>query len=465
MAVFARNVTIDPTAPASAVSQPEIDEVIDLVRGDILESAALITSHRYDALIEKRVAIGEAVKGDQPLFACALCGTPVYIASSPEKRFFFRHKVENGSCPAQTRGLLGEAEIRARKYHGLRESEAHKRIKGLIERSLAADPLFKAESIHQERRWRSEHDPAQWRQPDVQAICDGQWIAFEAQLSTTFLDVVVERRMFYRKEGALLIWIVGHFDPEYRRLTMDDLLFSNNSNIMVVDDETTRISEERGAFHLRCHYRQVSRDGPGIYERWDQRTISFHELTWDIQRQQAYLIDCKSTKERLADEVDQELRAAFFDVWKSVQFPYDTRPDILERWRETRAKLAARGIAIPEAPHADSSFRAMMHGLLSVQAGTPVGWEFTSLIQVAHHLAEDYPQHLLAFGYGLDLYGRKALLETQDTSGKWKIKCSKFRPKIKARDPAYRPDEESLASLTFLFPEIGRRVSAHFEKI
>ena len=48
------------------------------------------------------------------------------------KRFFFRHKTEDGSCPAKTRGTLSEEEIRARKYHGLRESEAHKRIKQLI---------------------------------------------------------------------------------------------------------------------------------------------------------------------------------------------------------------------------------------------------------------------------------------------------------------------------------------------
>jgi competence CoiA-like predicted nuclease len=188
------------------------------------------------------------MKGDQPAFACALCATPVYIVSSPEKRFFFRHRTEDGSCPAQTRSSLTQAEIRSRKYHGLRESEAHKRIKRLIERSLVADPLFQTESIRQERRWRSRHDPALWRQPDVQAICGGGCLAFEAQLSTTFLNVVVERRMFYREEGALLIWILGQLNPDCRRLTTDDLLFSNNSNILVVDEETTRLSEERHTF-------------------------------------------------------------------------------------------------------------------------------------------------------------------------------------------------------------------------
>ncbi|MDH8399264.1 hypothetical protein QIG82_27740, partial [Klebsiella pneumoniae] len=72
----------------------------------------------------------------------------------------------------------------------------------LIERSLSADVSFAPESIVQETRWRATSDPKTWRQPDVQAAREGQRFAFEVQLSTTFLGVVVERRIFYREEGA-----------------------------------------------------------------------------------------------------------------------------------------------------------------------------------------------------------------------------------------------------------------------
>jgi hypothetical protein len=177
MAGFDRNITIDPAAAASTVGHPAIAEVIDLISGDIRRTIELIGNHRYDVFIKKRVDILDRMKSNQPLFACALRSTSVYVVSSPKKHFFFRHKVEDGSCPAQTRSALTEAQIRARKYHGLRESEAHKRIKRLIERSLAADSLFQADSILQERRWRSQHDPAQWRQPD---IC-GRWALLESQ--------------------------------------------------------------------------------------------------------------------------------------------------------------------------------------------------------------------------------------------------------------------------------------------
>ena len=460
MAVFDHNVTIDPAAPVTAAPDPEINEAIDLLSGEILNSTAFIASHRYDAFVEKRGRVLEAMKADKPLYACALCGTPVYFVASPDKRFFFRHRTEDGSCPARTRGALNQTEIRARKYHGLRESEAHKRIKHLIERSLAADPSFQAETIVQEKRWRSQSDPSQWRQPDVQAVCRSDRLAFEAQLSTTFLDVVVDRRSFYRKDGALLIWIVDRFDPNDRRLTVDDLLFSNNSNILVVDDETTHLSEKERIFYLRCHYRRVSRDGDRIVENWGQQIISFHELARNVESQQVYLFDRKGEEARLAAEIDHDLRASFFDFWKWIEFPYDARPEVLQQWRLLRAKLAARKIAIPEAPHSNRSFRALIHGLLSAQSGAPVGWDFKTLIEVAHHIAEDYPQHLLAFGYALEHHQRVALLESQDVSGKWKAKRDRFRPRIKSRDPTYMPDQDWLPTVSFLFPAIGQRLNA-----
>ena len=266
-----RTITIDPQSPATPVADPEIAEVIDRVTGVVLETKRFIASHQYGEFVKQRVRIRESLKADKPLFACALCSTPVYVVASTEKHFFFRHSVEDGSCPAQTRNKLSEAEILARKYHGLRESDAHKRIKHLIDRSLTADASFAPESIVQEKRWRATGDPKTWRQPDVQAARYGQRFAFEVQLSTTFLGVAVERRIFYREEGAVLLWILGHFEPDYRRLTVDDLLFSNNANILVVDDETTRLSEETHCFHLRCFYRHPVRDGRDVSETWQEK--------------------------------------------------------------------------------------------------------------------------------------------------------------------------------------------------
>lgn len=460
-----RTITIDPQSPATPVADPEITEIIDRITGGVLESRRFIASHHYGEFVKQRVRIRESLKTGKPLFACALCSTPVYIVASPEKHFFFRHSVEDGSCPAQTRHKLSEAEILARKYHGLRESDAHKRIKHLIERSLSADVSFAPESIAQETRWRATSDPKTWRQPDVQAAREGQRFAFEVQLSTTFLGVVVERRIFYREEGAILLWILGHFEPDNRRLTVDDLLFSNNANILVVDEETMRLSEETRCFRLRCFYRQPSRDGPIVSETWQEKLIRFSDLTFESDQQRAYFFNYEDEVRRLAERTEADLRQEVFDCWKTVDPHFDGSPESLARWQSVKSSLAARDVALPETPSSDGNFRGMMHGLLSALRGEPVGWKFSTLVEVAHRMAQGYPQHLLSFGYALKLSGHETLVDQQDTTGKWKRLREKIRARMKAGDAELWPDEEWIPALCFLFPEVGARVKMYLIRL
>jgi hypothetical protein len=346
------NVTVDPLAPATPVENPEIVEILNLEDGSIVRTADFIAGQRYQDIVATRIDVRERLNRN-PIFACAWCGTPAYIVATGEKRFFFRHKAEDGSCAAQTRGELTREEIQARKYHGLRESEAHRRLKVLIERSLAVDPVFHA--VQQETVWRSARDPKARRQPDVQATCLSGRFAFEVQLSTTFLDVVAGRRNFYRDEGALLIWVLGHFTPDYRRLTTDDLLFSNNSNIFVVDDETTRRSEAEAKFHLRCHYRCPIRAGDHVGDTWQERIVAFDELSFEQDKQRAYYFDydlsertlhgqIEQEKEERQRQADDELRQSFFSFWRGMGSHFDRKPESVAVWRSLCSQLGHRPI-------------------------------------------------------------------------------------------------------------------------
>ncbi|QOZ36989.1 DUF6035 family protein [Bradyrhizobium sp. CCBAU 53421] len=460
------NITVDPASPAVPVDSPEIAEIIDLVTGEVRDAKDLIGSFRYDQLIAERVRMRENLKQEKPTHICALCGTPVYIVASLHKRFFFRHIHEDGSCRAQTRDGLTEEQIRARKYHGLRESEAHKRIKRLIERSLRADTAFFPETIQSEARWTDQHDSGAWRQPDVQARSAGRTYAFEAQLSTTFLDVVVSRRLFYREQGAMLVWVLGSFSPDYRRMTTDDLLFSNNSNVFVVDEETAAISEERHCFHLRCHFRRPFRLDDSIGECWDEAIVSIHDLLEDLKNQRLFHFDYDGEIRRLNEQSHQALREELISFWLAAMNPhFDGTPENVERWRQIRAQYSVIGIGLPENPSGDSSFRAMMHAVLSATYGRPVGWQFNQLIQVAHQLAQLHTEHLLAFGYALEKSGHKSLLESQDARGKWGRKRREFRPLIQARDARYMPDMKWLPALSFVFPEVGASVKGFLERL
>lgn len=464
--VSRRNVTIDPLAPATPAENPAIKEVLDLDSGEFIDTEAYIAGKRYEELVRARIEIRERLS-ERPLFACAICHTPVYLVSNQLKHFFFRHKVEDGSCPAETRGNLSRDEICARKYHGLRESEAHKRIKLLIERSLAADPAFSG--VKAEGHWRSSYDPEVRRQPDVQATCAQGRIAFEAQLSTTFLDVVAGRRSFYRKEGALLIWIMRNFDPFYRRLTTDDLLFSNNSNILVVDDETTRLSEASGKFYLRCHYRIPIRDGDELIDKWDTQVVTFDMLVCEREAQRAWYFDYEGKAAEIRTEIerairdrrlaaDNDLRERFIAFWLARRPQEASEENGLAEWQILTGKFAQRGINLPLNPEWDSSFVALLNGLLSGRAGKPVGWEFKKLVQVAHRIADAYPQHIAAFGFAVREYGREKLLEQQDGTRKWERKRKTIRAALQGRDSKYMPTPEYFPLIGFLFPEISRKL-------
>ncbi|MGO7015418.1 DUF6035 family protein [Rhizobium leguminosarum] len=456
------NVTFDPLAFAEPVLKPEIAEILDLENGEFLDVATFISRRRYDRLVAERVSIRENL-ADRPRFGCALCATPVYLVASREKRFFFRHCREDGSCPSITRSALGRDEIRALKYEGQRESLAHRTIKERVIRSLASDPSNS--EILSEKQWRSTRDPASRRQPDVQALTVFGRVAFEAQLSTTFLDVVAGRRSFYRDEGALLVWVMAGFDPDYRRMTTDDLLFSNNSNILVIDEETTALSEGSGTFYLRSHYRVPELFAGVIRDRWESKIIAFRDLTTSFESQTAWAFDYAGQSEKLFAKEKEEVQRRDNDLRERICAFWMLRnqhtPDPLsheETWRSLTRELSDCGVTPPTNDRYDRAVTGLMNGVLSAREKRPIGWDFKHLIEVAHRICDGYPEHALAMGFALRLYGCDELIAAQDKSGKWAKRARSIRDGIRQGDQRYLPDQDTLPFLTFAFPEVGANV-------
>lgn len=475
-----QNITVSPLAQAKAVRDPAIGEIIDLDTGEIIDAVAFICGHLFQALIEQRVEILARMVANKPRYVCSTCHVPVYLVSRPEQHiFYFRHRHEDGSCPAQTRSPLSYEEICAHKYHGLRESEPHKRIKAFILRSLAADPAFSNELA--ERNVRSKKNPAQFRRPDVQADHSSGRLAFEVQLSTTFLSVVVGRREFYRDEGMMLVWVFGSFDPDYRLLTTNDLLFSNNSNVFVVDDETTQISEDTGIFHLRCHYRRPIREGNSVSDSWDERIVPFRELVQNRERQRVFLFDYARAEASLRKEIERDRiqqvlaleeidRRDFRDFWLTHGRHFRHTPENQTVWRQLKERFERRAIELPLFTDSDQEMAAMLSMLYSVRNGTPLVWKFAKLIQIAHLLAENHPRQLVTFGFALKTYQQAVELEKQDTTGKWRDRLNGtnesvgLAKRIREFDPELSPDPALMPLMRFLFPEVAKKVDAYLRK-
>ena len=96
---------------------------------------------------------------------------------------------------------------------------------------------------------------------------------------------------FYRGEGALLVWILRRFDEHCRRLTEDDILFSNNWNVLVVNADTVRASEAEQRCLFLCFYREPFLSGDTITERWRERLVAIDELHFDVEKQHCYWFD------------------------------------------------------------------------------------------------------------------------------------------------------------------------------
>ncbi len=472
------NVTVDPRERATPVDDPAINEARSLRTGRLLDAKRLIRSFDYAAAVRLRRVLKDAASRGRPRLVCPMCGVTLFLASSMRKNFYLRHRSEDGSCPAVTHSGLTEAEMRAMKYRGAQESAAHLRTKELLMRSLAADPGFT--EVRVEATWRASEGLVGLRRPDVSARRGDLRAAFEVQLSTTFLDVVLGRKRFYRDEGAALIWVLPSFDPSYRRMTTDDILFGNNSNILVVDEATVAASIAASQLIVRVWYRQPRIEGEHIVDDWAERLVSWADLLIDLDRQTVCAFDFAAAESAAITELgrlrDQQ-KAAEAAKWRAAAeaAERDLRTEVFEwalgedhvvdlvayhrRWAELNYDLVAYGADLL-GPATDLRVPIRMVKVIeTAKAGKPVGFRYDTLVEVAHHLFHQRPELLKGFGFLLRAYGHHHLLAEQDASGKWAGKVAAHRSAMR-HDPRFQLAEDEQRLFDFLSEGLCQKPAA-----
>lgn len=450
-----------PSLSSLAVSKPEIPEVVRIETWEEHPVEDVIGSD-YAAVIKLRMALRGAIARGEPIYACPRCGVPVYLVSREDtRRFYFKHLHEDGSCPAVTRGELSEKEINARKYNAAKESPAHRRMKEIIEESIKCDARFSAPEL--EKTWKGANGT--WRRPDVQAAFGEQRIAFEVQLSTTFIRVIAERREFYLRDGGMLIWLFKNFSEHDSRLTQDDVFYNNNRNAFLANEQTLAASCAKGRLHLECCWSAPSRRNNEVVFTQHRKIVSIDELTLDVEQQRIFYFDFDQAMAKALVTPKQArvelLRREFEAFWLSN--PDSRAADTLSHWNAFRRRFDEHGLRLPQYPGGEGT-ESLLNNLYSAKHGKVVGRDFKKFIEVAHWVAGAHKSHLWAFRLLLAAHERSDQIRAEDESGKWEAKKSKYVPLIKAGDDAYRPNPKFNQLVCFLFPEIADGLSRYPEK-
>lgn len=437
------------SGPSLAVDDPKIDEVLNLETGEILRAFNVI-GEDYQKAIQLRLLLRDRIGSNNPLLACPLCAVPVHMVCRAEARqFYFRHETEDGRCPIKTKGDLSEERINAMKYHGARESAAHIRMKQIIADSLACDPDFS--NIEIERVWKGI-DNNDRRRPDVRAVWRNSLpVAFEVQLSTTFLRVIAERRQFYLRNGGLLLWVFQKFEMGDTRLTQDDIFYNNNRNAFVASEETLLASRAAGAFTLDCIWSEPVVESGTLSWSPERSPVVFKQLSIDQPEQRVFWFDADQALFACsAGGKSQALREDFHQYWTARTVHDD------ERWQKFLSRFLELNLKLPRHPTDEKGFEALLNTLYTAREGKPIGWRHADLIKVAHHVFDKYKGHLWAFKLVLAAHDRGDLIRRADINETWRNKKVKaYRAAWKNGDPEFTPDRRFDPLVTFLFPEIS----------
>jgi hypothetical protein len=292
----------------------------------------------------------------------------------------------------------------------------------------------------------------------VQVVREDQRIAFEVQLSTTFLTEIVGRREFYRLNHGAMIWVFQHFDPFATRTAEEDIFFLNNHNVFLVNDDTLARSQREGKMALDCWYAVPHLSGGLIVNEWIKEHVFLEQLTIRPDLQHVYYYDYQIRKRELETTLNVDtLRHDFHEFW--MRFGHDDSADAKAPWAHIRErmKIVFPTIRLPES-YWEGPFHGAVSIVLSARYGRPIGYRFDRLLNVTNTAFEYYKGFLLPFGWTLEVFEQQGALQDQDKKGTWARRRKEIRVGLQERDKAYQPDLQYNRLFAFLVPEIKERL-------
>lgn len=293
-------------------------EVMDYQTGECVYASDFF-NRPLDEISNYRSQLQQAIEGFiSPVYICYYCRQKVRIRGGiasrdkiKEEIFHFAHLRDSDECHIKTKNQYTREEVDRMKYNGAKESILHQTLKGQIAESLFRNEETKKEISNIEvEKVIKDKAAIEWRKPDINTNFKEYRIAFELQLSTTWLNVITKRQHFYKEQGIYIFWIFNSFNiyDQARKLTFDDVIYTNNQNAYVFDDETYQQSKIENDLVLKCYYKWYYPDGEYLNEEWKNRLVKLSDLTFDKINFKIYYHDSSKQKDEVKRIVENYIK-------------------------------------------------------------------------------------------------------------------------------------------------------------
>lgn len=244
---------------------------VDLTTMDVISWKNLLSADERQYNEIRREATRSKQSGSAR-YVCSQCGYPVYAPLERNGRPHWKHfSGAPSDCPWSTSDPKSPDRVSAGQFQGQQEGPLHYKIKYQIAELLekdndASDVAVEQYVLSNEGR----------RKPDVSAVYNGFRIAFEIQLATTQLPIILAKERFYADRGIRIVWVTWDFQHRPLadiRQSFLDIYFSHDENLFSLDADTIAESLNRSKLILRAHaYRS---------DEWQSALTSLSEVSWN----------------------------------------------------------------------------------------------------------------------------------------------------------------------------------------
>jgi len=322
-----------------------ITEVLNFETGEPIDANDFFKKP-LDELTVFRSELQKAIEGfREPLFTCFYCKQRIRIRGGISKTnkskseiFHFAHLKDSEDCHIKTKNIFTKDEVNRIKYNGVKESVLHQTIKNQIADCLRLNEDNKHEinTVQVEKVIRDKVEK-EWKKPDVNAFFIDKHIAIELQLSTTWLDVITRRQQFYKEQGIYIFWIFHTFDinDDVRKLTYNDVVYTNNQNAYVFDKETYELSLAENDLILKCYYKSYFRTYRDLSESWECSFVKLSDLTFDVKSYRIYFHNSEKQKKHIEDDI-KEFKA---ELLREERIAFANEQEIEKKRKERKVKI------------------------------------------------------------------------------------------------------------------------------